>query len=231
MTSLDAPSESHRLWLSADTVVELRDVLDSLNYAYNSVSYLDALIADERAYYLASIFEYPQSPWVYEDYDVYYRHPGSRPRHADVHHFFWRQIVSEGLLPTSELQIMSLRLSSPGILEIIGHLSPLETVRKWLIDRDERRRNRLYRDRVEEEQLYVETERQRLENERLRNEVLRERLDILREQGLPTSVIPRIINTTLLGPLDELGEHVDRGALLPRPPEQEDDVPLDGEDS
>jgi hypothetical protein len=53
--------------------------------------------------------------------------------------------ASSGMvLPKDRLVLSAAALSSPGFFEFLGSLNPLEVIRKYLVDRHERRKDREY---------------------------------------------------------------------------------------
>src|SRR5208283_466157 len=77
---------------------------------------------------------------------------------------------------SQSLILKSVRLESPGSWDLLGVSSSLEVLRKSLQDRDERRKDRQYREATDEEKRH-------LENELLRTEVLEKRIRIAKELG------------------------------------------------
>lgn len=76
---------------------------------------------------------------------------------------------SEESIPINDRVVFtSANISSPGFWEFLAKLNPLEIIRLFLNDRHERRKDRQYREGMEEENLY-------LQNELLRNKIIRER--------------------------------------------------------
>lgn len=98
------------------------------------------------------------------------------------------------LLPEDRLHLRRIVIGSPGFWEFMGTLSPLETIRKYLSDRHERKKDKDYRGELE-------AERMRLENERLRTETTRDRIELLRSIGIPENRIREVVNVHLIGPL------------------------------
>jgi hypothetical protein len=92
----------------------------------------------------------------------------------------------EIVLPDDRIIIRSIVIESPGFWEFLGALNPLEVIRKYLCDRHERKKDKAYRDRQEEE-------RGELENEKLRTEVVHKKVEILKELGVSEERIRRAV--------------------------------------
>ncbi len=106
------------------------------------------------------------------------------------------------MLPSDRLVLKACQIGSPGWIDILGKLNPLQILREY----HEMRKDREYRERAEKERLH-------LENELLRNQVIRERIEILKELGFPRSTIKEIVNSVLKEPLEAFGAHVDNGNI------------------
>ncbi len=109
----------------------------------------------------------------------------------------------EGLvLPDDKLRLMSVVIQSPGVWEFLGSLNPLETLRKYLNDRHEHRKDREYREALEREQLA-------LKNEKLRTEVLLDKAMALREVGMPEDQIRYVLSEHITKPLASIDQYQD----------------------
>lgn len=108
--------------------------------------------------------------------------------------------------PGERLALKACQISSPGILDIIGKLNVLDTLRQWAQDRHERRKDREYREHAERERL-------QLENELLRNEVVNGRIAVLRELGIPKTSIKQVVNKLLVEPIVPVQRRLDSGEI------------------
>lgn len=108
--------------------------------------------------------------------------------------------------PGERLALKACQISSPGILDIIGKLNVLDTLRQWAQDRHERRKDREYRE-------YAERERLQLENGLLRNEVVNGRIAVLRELGVPKTSINQVVNKLLVEPIVLVQRCLDSGEI------------------
>src|SRR5262249_30612321 len=106
------------------------------------------------------------------------------------------------VLPENRLRLHAVSIQSPGFWEFLGTLNPLETIRKYLGDRYERKKDREYRNAAEAEKL-------RLENEKLKTEVVKDRIEILRSLKIPDDRIAAALNLHVVTPLSRLDEAQD----------------------
>lgn len=155
---------------------------------------------------------------------------------------YWYPVPSLDVLTLIDtpLRITAVQLQSPGFWEFLGLLKALETIRKYLADRYEQWKDREWRKPHEAEKL-------RLENERLRTQVVSERVKLLRDLGVPQSVIRRAFLAHVAQPLATLDRFQDLGLIgdvlsdsqqVPPPPKRgrpsrrirlpDDDEPKDG---
>jgi len=110
------------------------------------------------------------------------------------------------VLPEDRLRLRAIMVQSPGSWDFLGAHNPLETLRKYLADRHERKKDRDYRNQLDEERL-------RIENERMRTEVVREQVDILREIGVPEDNIRTTLLRHVERPLARLDHVQDAGII------------------
>jgi len=176
--------ETTRLRLAAPrsgTVVETADYLFTLDSCYR---------------HLSAFHE-----WIDDVTEGEWRRWGPFPA-------FWLPPLSPDVLAETEpvIRIAAVQLGSPGFWEFLGALNPLETIRKYLVDRNERRKDREWREPLEAERL-------RLENERLRTQAAAERIQLLHNAGLPRSVIRRAVAAHVIQPLGTLDRFQDVGLI------------------
>lgn len=95
------------------------------------------------------------------------------------------------------LELTAVRFSSPGFWEVLGSLNPLLQIREWVNDSHERRKDRQYRERNEDN-------RQRIELEQLQIKVVSDKVRLLREVGVPEDEIRITVRHLLLYPLIDL---------------------------
>jgi hypothetical protein len=124
----------------------------------------------------------------------------------------WREaLVSErktrfGLwVPRQDRLILkSVELNSPGSWDFLGKLNPLETIRQYLQDRHERRKDRQYRERAEERGM-------ELDNMIKENEVLKGQIENARKLGASNDDLRPILERFVQKPLMELDTFEDEG--------------------
>ena len=129
-----------------------------------------------------------------------------RPRRATSRTLRQIRDPEQVVLPEDRLRLHAVSIQSPGFWEFLGALNPLETIRKYLSDRHEQKKDREYRNAAEAERL-------RLENEKLKTEVVKERIEILRGLNIPEDRIAAILNLHVVAPLSKLDEAQDAGLI------------------
>jgi hypothetical protein len=105
------------------------------------------------------------------------------------------------------LFLQSCEVGSPGFLEFLGSLNPLEAIRKYLGDRHERQKDREYRNKAEARHLH-------LQNLLLENKVFADRLLIVKEH-VPEVELAPVLTAWVAEPLEALGVQSDIGMILP----------------
>ena len=113
---------------------------------------------------------------------------------------------SSVVLPENRLRLHAVSVQSPGFWEFLGALNPLETIRKYLTDRHEQKKDRDYRNAAEAERL-------RLELEKLKTEVVRDRIEILRGLNIPEDRIVATLNLHVVEPLSRIDEDQDSALI------------------
>lgn len=132
---------------------------------------------------------------------------------------YWYPDSSLDVFPyDTPLRISAVQLQSPGFWEFLGSLNPLETIRRYLKDRHERRKDRQWRESSE-------SERRQLENELLRTKLVNAQIGLLKKVGVPKSMIRRLAIAHIIRPLTALDRFQDSGLIgsatpssLPQPP-------------
>jgi hypothetical protein len=175
----------------------LGQFLGAIDHAYNGVIVFDELMAGSGARLRRRWRDMP--PWDWPAFPLVSEVPGL----WDVSNPDW---VSSLVLPSDRLVVARVRLASPGIWEFLGQLNPLEVLRQYLEDRHRRRQDREYREQAEARRL-------NLENDLLETRVIRERVALARDVGVPDELLAPLVNQLLVGPLDVLGTHEDRGVI------------------
>jgi hypothetical protein len=119
----------------------------------------------------------------------------------------WYPISPDVVASTdTPLRISSVQLQSPGFWEFLGTLNALETLRKYVADRHERRKDRNWREPYE-------VEKAGLEIEHLRNQDIKDKVDLLTKVGVPRSLIRRIVVAHVTQPLATMDRFQDSGLI------------------
>ena len=118
------------------------------------------------------------------------------------------------------LELKRVILRSPGFWEFLGALNPLETIRKFLTDRHERKKDDTYRNQAEAKKLH-------LENKVLEIKLVSETIDALRKASIPDDQIAAIIRDLVLIPTYQLESLQDKQVITyaDMPKEKKSDVP------
>lgn len=173
-----------RLRVNTDKLGDIREIIRYLQVfeqAYNHLYALEFIIQDAKRRHQ----ELNES--------VYSRGGTTKP----VKTIISVRKPEEIVLPDDRIRIRSIVIESPGFWEFLGNLNPLEVIRKYLCDSHERKKDRAYRNRQEEE-------RGELENEKLRTEVVYKWIAIFKELGVPEEKIRRVMFEHVIKPLGQL---------------------------
>lgn len=205
VTDMAATEESLALRVDLGRIAFLQqftDVLLALDRAYNALYYFLDFARDLQDFPRHSS-PYWRDPLLWAWHSPLVGMPaGLRRFQVGATMIARPEDFSTFVLPSDRLVLKACQISSPGWMDILGKLDPLRILR----DLHEMRKDREYREEAEKEKL-------RLENELLRNQVIRERIDILKELGVPGSVLKEIVNLVLLEPIREVETHVDSGRI------------------
>jgi hypothetical protein len=101
----------------------------------------------------------------------------------------WIWHADSQFLPDKDrLCIVRIRAESPGMGDLKGASGPLETLRKYRVDRDERRKDAEWREELQRERMAIENDLKRSERDRVealadsaRTEAIRQRFELLVE--------------------------------------------------
>jgi len=158
------------------------------------VDWTEALLAIDRAYALAFIYldrveralayarldSLDQFVHAVYESDLVAERKGPKP---------WIWHVDSQVLPDkARLCFVRLRADSPGMGDLSGATGPLETLRKYRVDRDERRKDAEWREQLQREGMEIENDLKRQERDRAealaesaRTEAIRQRFELLIE--------------------------------------------------
>lgn len=109
-------------------------------------------------------------------------------------------------MPSDRLIISKVNIQSPGFWEVIGSLNPLQQIREYIKDRHERKKDKNYRCRQEEEL-------KELEIQERKDKIVNERIKTLKELGYSDIEIRQLVTSMVIQPLNRLGQHQDNGQI------------------
>ncbi len=125
----------------------------------------------------------------------------------------WPEISGREIYPKDQLEITRINIQSPGWIELLGSLNPLQQIREYLKDRHDRTKDRAWRGETEKE-------RALLENDILRNQAEHERINVisafselLEHVGFSSEERQRAVWERLGPPMMRLANHQDTGLL------------------
>lgn len=190
------------------------DALSDLTWAYNAIYYFLDVSQDieqtARAWRRSEPFWPPGLPFIF---GLPFKAKSRAPAPAELVSPDQAELARY-VYPSDRLIVEGCHIASPGWIDLIGKLNPLEVLRQWAHDRHERLKDTKYRD--------AEDKRKRqLENDLLETELIRKRLELLREVGVPKTVIKKLAAAVLL-PVHQVEGHMNNGILtnLTLPPKQ-----------
>ena len=128
-----------------------------------------------------------------------------------------RNWVGEGrdavTFPPDQLEIIRISIQSPGWVEMLGALNPLQQIREYLKDRHERRKDEDWRSASERDRAHAELRLLEVQIEREQAGALKDYIDILDGIGLSRDEKLEHLWTRVGQPLAQLGRHQDSGLL------------------
>ncbi|WP_145960990.1 hypothetical protein [Sphingosinithalassobacter portus] len=134
-----------------------------------------------------------------EPFEVYFGNP--------------RRSEDGAIYPKDQLEIAAISIHSPGWVELIGSLNPLQQIREYLKDRHERKKDRAWRSETEKHRALVELEILRLQAERERTGVISDFYELLERMDISPEERQRILWDRLGKPMSQLAHHQDTGLL------------------
>jgi len=121
--------------------------------------------------------------------------------------------AGELVYPDDQLAISRISIQSPGWVELIGSLNPLQQLREYLKDRHERAKDKEWRSAAERDKAHLELEILRAQAERERVGTISDFYELLERMELTPEERQRILWDRLGGPMMRLGQHQDTGLL------------------
>jgi len=207
------------------SVQTVKQLLTDIENAYNSIYAFDFLVEtlssdrdrqlrllDDHFHHLRKYWKefsmrerYPFDPFLYELFwDKYLSRPQDRP--INLLELQSKLDISKIVLPSDRLTITKINIQSPGFWEFLGSLNPLQQIREYIKDRHERKKDKKYRSRQEEELGDLSIEEKK-------NNILNQRIEILRKLGYSETEIRQLVLTMVVEPLNKIGKHQDNGQI------------------
>jgi hypothetical protein len=203
------------------TVTEVNSLLVDLDNAYNSIYAFDFLVdsimydrerhfkqLDEKFHRMRRYWkeipnrkDFPYDPFFFEMFweDNLLRQQSNLPNLFELQS---KIDIEKIILPNDRLVISKVNIQSPGFWEFLGGLNPLQQIREYLNDRHERKKDKNYRSRQEEELGDLSIEEKR-------NNILNQRIDMLKKAGYTEIEIRQLVNAMIITPLNKLDSHQD----------------------
>lgn len=116
--------------------------------------------------------------------------------------------IAKIIAPEDQLIISKVNIQSMGFWEAIGNLGPLKQIREFLKDCHERKKDKKFRNRQEEESKDVQIGKEK-------NELVLQQIDILKKLGYSDIEIRQIVTTMVFEPLKQLSKHQNNGQIGP----------------
>ncbi len=163
------------LRIDLETPLDLRDLTDAFDQFATAYSSLYVFLGRiDRAFRLAR--EENQDGLIWGLRDAEFGLPMS-PSKSELR----RASKRSGVPSARRLQLVRVRAESPGFADLAGASGPLESLRKYRVDRDERRKDREWREDLERERMELDNELAKLEVQSGQSKVIRERYEYLKE--------------------------------------------------
>jgi len=207
------------------TVTEVKNLLADLENAYNSIYAFDFLVdsiiydrernfrqLDERFHRMRRYWkefsnrkEFPYDPFFFEFFleDNFNKQQNGLPNLLELQS---KIDIESIILPSDRLVISKVNIQSPGFWEFLGGLNPLQQIREYIKDRHERKKDKDYRSRQEEELAELSIEEKR-------NNIINQRIDMLKKVGYSEIEIRQLVTAMVITPLKRLDKHQDNGQI------------------
>lgn len=114
--------------------------------------------------------------------------------------------MTDLIRPRDRLVLRAVHLESPGWWKVIGQLNPLETIRKYLKDQHERRKDRQYREPAEARKL-------ELQNKLLQLDWIDKALTVAHKHGATDKEMATLRQNLIYQPLAQLDVFQDEGLI------------------
>ena len=133
--------------------------------------------------------------------------------------FFMQRLIgadrlhSADVFPPDKLEITRISIQSPGWIELLASLNPLQQLREYLTDRHERKKDKEWRWESEKQRAIAELDILRIQAERERTGAIKEFCDLLDQMDIHPDEKQRIVWERVGAPLARLARHQDSGLL------------------
>lgn len=208
------------------TVSEVTTLLIDLEAAYNSIYAFDFLVdtlvydrerkheqVDERFDRLRKYWkdfsnrkDFPLDPFMYEMLFEEYAFSRSKDTLTNLLELQSKIDIEKIVLPSDRLIISKVNIQSLGFWEVLGSLNPLQQIREYIKDRHERKKDKEYRCRQEEEIGELEIQERK-------DRIINQRIETLRGLGYSDGEIRQFVTAMVIQPLRRLGNHQDNGQI------------------
>jgi hypothetical protein len=160
-----------------------------------------------RKYWKESLMrkDFPYDPFLIETFwDDLLRKPNEIQ--VNLLEFQNKIDIDKVILPADRLIVTMVNIQSPGFWEFLGSLNPLQQIREFINDCYERKKDRKYRNRQDEElgELSIIEKK---------NSILNQRIETLRKLGFSDAEIRQLVMSMVIEPLNRLETHQDRGQI------------------
>ena len=178
------------------TVAEFKAFLDDLEGAYFSIYQLPS------REWMRSFLKFGHFPLEFLDAGIF-NFGGSRVE----------RLSPTDVYPPDQLEINRIKIQSPGWIELIGLLNPLQQIREYLKDRHERKKDKEWRWESEKQRAMAELEVLRIQAERERTGAIKDLYALLAQMDIRPEDKQRILWERIGTPLTRLARHQDTGLL------------------
>jgi len=134
----------------------------------------------------------------------------------------------DSIINSYSMEVGRISIASPGIWTFLGSLNPLQQIREYLNDRHERKKDKSYRNSLDEKDkeieiqikeqklntLEIENEKRLLENSLLQYKIIQEKIDFLKSIGVSKERIDRLVLDLVSRPMIELKEYIIESELI-----------------
>lgn len=117
------------------------------------------------------------------------------------------------IYPNDQLEITRISIQSPGWIELLGSLNPLQQIREYLKDRHERMKDKSWRGEAEKKRAILENDLLQQQVETARIGTITAYSDLLKSAGFGSDEIRQAVWQRVGAPMMRLAHHQDTGLL------------------